>query len=334
MHVQRALSSSRSPDVHGRSQRFRPVAVNDGCGVATLRGMNGHQPYRTRPLHPALQPYVTSLVAYDVAMGGPGVHRGLPSTSLTFVLPLGEPLDVSWPGEPASRARRWSVVSGLHATPAAIHHDGHQTGIQLGLTPTGARALFGIPPAALCHELAELDELHATPREELRQLPERLHGTDDWQERLRRTHEALLTALARHGRPGPRAEIGRALARLTQGLPVADVADEVGWSRRHLTTQFRAELGLNPKAYQRVARFQTAHRLLLRAARRGRPSLADVAADAGYADQAHLTREWAELAGCTPVQWLSEEFPFLQDSVLDLDEGDQGRRHRPSSTDT
>ena len=44
----------------------------------------------------ALAPYVTSLMAYDVDLGAPGVHRGLPTTSLTFVLAMGEPLDVGW----------------------------------------------------------------------------------------------------------------------------------------------------------------------------------------------------------------------------------------------
>ena len=76
------------------------------------------------PVAAALAPYVASLVAYDVDLGAPGVHRGLPSTTLTFVLPVGEPLDVGWRGVPASRAARWSTVSGLHAHPAEIHHDG------------------------------------------------------------------------------------------------------------------------------------------------------------------------------------------------------------------
>ena len=76
----------------------------------------------------ALAPYVTSLVAYDVDLGAPGVHRGLPTTSLTFVLPLGEPLDVGWARRRGRRAQRWSTVSGLHAGPAAIHHDGRQRG--------------------------------------------------------------------------------------------------------------------------------------------------------------------------------------------------------------
>ena len=41
--------------------------------------------------------------------------------------------------------------------------------------------------------------------------------------------------------------------------------------------------------------------------------LAEAAHRCGYADQAHLTREWVALAGCPPSTWLREEFPFLQD---------------------
>jgi AraC-like DNA-binding protein len=44
-----------------------------------------------------------------------------------------------------------------------------------------------------------------------------------------------------------------------------------------------------------------------------RPGLAEIAARCGYADQAHLTREWRELAGCTPSTWLAEELPSVQD---------------------
>lgn len=280
--------------------------------------MSGQQPYRASPVHPALAPFVTSLVAYDVAMGPPGVHRGLPSTSLTLVLPVDEPLDVSWAADGSSRTRRWSVVSGLHAAPAAIHHDGHQSGVQLALTPAGARALLGMPAAALGAALLQLDELDppGAPDHQLRHLPEQLHDTADWAARLRLVQDALVAALARRPAARPRSEVAEALPRLARGQSVAAVAAEVGWSRRHLTTQVGAELGLSPKAYQRVARFQTAHRRLHALARTGRPSLAAVAADTGYADQAHLTREWVELGGRTPARWLREEFPFVQDSPL------------------
>ena len=119
----------------------------------------------------AWRAYVTSLVAYDSDLGAPGVHRGLPTTSLTFVLPMGEPLDVGW-GDGRGRAKRWSTVSGLHAAPAAIHHDGTQRGIQLGLTTAGARALLGVPAAVLSGELLEVEDVAP----DLADLPERLDG--------------------------------------------------------------------------------------------------------------------------------------------------------------
>ncbi|MCA1672997.1 MAG: helix-turn-helix domain-containing protein, partial [Actinobacteria bacterium] len=50
-----------------------------------------------------------------------------------------------------------------------------------------------------------------------------------------------------------------------------------------------------------------------------RPPLADVAARCGYYDQAHFTREWRDLAGCSPRTWLAEELPSVQDTnPLDL----------------
>ncbi len=250
----------------------------------------------------ALASYVAAVVAYDVDLGSPGVHRGLPSTTLTFVLPVGEPLDVGWRGRPESREPRWSTVSGLHSHPAEIHHDGHQTGVQLALTTAGARALFGVPAAALAGELLELDDVAPW----LGSLPERLDETPqhDWVALVERT---LLAELARHDAPGPRAEVGRALAALTRGASVQAVADEVGYSRRHLGDLVRSECGVGPKEVQRLGRFQASRALL------GRVPLADVAHRCGYADQAHLSREWVALAGCPPTTWLREEFPFLQD---------------------
>ncbi|WP_206516085.1 helix-turn-helix domain-containing protein [Nocardioides pantholopis] len=248
-----------------------------------------------------LAPYVTSVVAYDVRSGAPGTHRGLPSGSLTLVLPVGDPLDVGWSGAPQSRARHWSTLAGLSSRAAQIHHGGTQVGVQLALSPAGARALLGVPAAALAGEIVELPDVVPA----LAHLPEQLAETP-----AARRAGVVLRALARVGRSElrPRADVGLALAQLTRGVPVGAVAEEVGLSRRHLTTLVRAECGLAPKELQRVSRLE-ASRDALRAGRR----LADVAAVCGYADQAHLTRDWTALAGCTPTTWLREEFPFVQD---------------------
>lgn len=114
------------------------------------------------------------------------------------------------------------------------------------------------------------------------------------------------------GGPGVSPEVGYAWQRLlrTGGrVAISRLAAETGWSDRHLRGRFRAEIGLTPKAAARVIRFDRARRLLGRGQRAGaRPSLADLAASCGYYDQAHLDREFRDLAGCPPTAWLAEEF--------------------------
>lgn len=260
-----------------------------------------------------LDPYVVSLTAYDVDMSAPGIHRGLPSTTSTLVFPVGEALDVSWAADPGSRRKSWSSVAGLHTSHAQIHHGRWQQGVQLELTPAGVRALLGMPVAALAGQLLDLDDLAGEAFPGLANLPEELAATRRAHERERLVARRLVVALAASGAPGPRAEVGHALARLAQGTPVQTVADETGYSRRHLRTLVRAECGVGPKDFQRLARFQASRGRWAGCLATGRGTLADVAAETGYADQAHLTREWVELAGCTPTTWAREEFPFVQD---------------------
>jgi AraC-like DNA-binding protein len=93
---------------------------------------------------------------------------------------------------------------------------------------------------------------------------------------------------------------------------VQELAAEVGWSRRHLTDRFTTEFGLAPKVAARVLRFE---RAVQRVRRQPTVRLADLAAELGYADQAHLTREWQAIAGCSPRQWIAEELPNVQDQT-------------------
>lgn len=256
-----------------------------------------------QPVPEALRPFVSSFIAYDVT-SEPGVHRGLPGTALTFVLPIDDPIDVAWANRPESRRASWSSLAGLHAAPAEIRHHGSQRGFFLALTVAGSRALLGQPAGELGGQLSDLDELAPG----LADLPERLHDTGNWDARRRIVEASLLAARERHSapRPRPRPEVSRALHRLTAGAPVDQVADDVGYSSRHLRNLVRAETGLGPKEWQRVARFERSRTHVV-AAGHGRMSMADAADRAGYADQAHLTREWRELAGCPPSQWLREE---------------------------
>jgi AraC-like DNA-binding protein len=110
-------------------------------------------------------------------------------------------------------------------------------------------------------------------------------------------------------------EVGWAWHRLLRSaglLRVSALAAETGWSSRHLTSRFRTEIGLTPKAAARVIRFTRTRQLLAAQAAAGQIRLAELAVTCGYFDQAHLAREFRALAGCPPSRWLAEEFRNVQ----------------------
>ncbi|WP_038378455.1 helix-turn-helix domain-containing protein, partial [Bradyrhizobium elkanii] len=72
------------------------------------------------------------------------------------------------------------------------------------------------------------------------------------------------------------------------------------WSRKHLASRFRSELGLAPKSLARMMRFHRASQLAQSQAALG---WAGIAVESGYADQAHLAREFVEFAGEPPTAW-------------------------------
>lgn len=176
----------------------------------------------------------------------------------------------------------------------------------------GARVLLGRPAGELASTVVELSTLLGPVAGE---LIERLRSATTWTGRFLELDD-VLTRIARQ-RDGPAPELGWAWRRLIRShgrVRVVTLAKEVGWSRRHLGERFHREFGLTPKVAGRVMRFEAAHRLL-RAPER--PGLAEVANRAGFYDQAHLHREWRELAGCTPSRWLADELPSVHDGGLE-----------------
>jgi len=91
--------------------------------------------------------------------------------------------------------------------------------------------------------------------------------------------------------------VAHALARFTVTDDVAAIVDETGYSHRHFIEQFRRGVGLTPKVYCRVQRFQRA------LAAPPTTGWAAVAADAGYSDQPHLVRDFRAIAGLTPSKY-------------------------------
>ena len=254
----------------------------------------------------ALAPFVTRLTGYDMA-GIDVVHHGVPTPALTVILSIGRPLRVGWSPDPARAVDRAMLVSGLHDAPAFVFPTAGHQGVQLDLTPLGARALCGVPASALAADLVDLRDVWGAAADRLAGV---LADTPDWRRRLDAVERWLVAAVVPDAEI--RSELTWAWSRLVGpgGAGVAATADEIGWSRGYLTRLFTAEFGLRPKQTARIARFARA-----RDAARNGGGLAELAARHGYADQAHLTREWRRLAGCTPTEWRTEMSAFVQDGA-------------------
>jgi AraC-like DNA-binding protein len=263
----------------------------------------------------ALRPYVAVSSGYRQAGTTPGTHRGLPSPYLTVIFTLDEPLVIAAHPDPAQRPGSFdTLVGGLHTVPALICHEGSQSGIQLSLSPLGARALLNMPAGELAgidvHGDEVLGDLAGQVQDQLRSL-----GT--WPERFALLDRVLLDRLREaDGVPSVSSEVRyawRELLRSGGTATMSELAAQTGWSDRHLRGRFRMETGLGPKEAARVIRFDRVRRRLMRRLSAGLPlALADLAASAGYFDQAHMDRDFRQLAGCPPTTWLAEEFRNFQ----------------------
>lgn len=186
--------------------------------------------------------------------------------------------------------------------PVTTEHGGVQNGLELKLTPLGARRLFGVPMHELVNRVVALDDLLGTGT-----LLEELAEARGWEARFARVDAELTQRLG--AAPAPHLAVRAAYARLvaTRGMiAVGVLAGELGWSRRHLAARFREDIGVSPKALARLLRFERAMELL--GGHRPR-DLADVAYECGYYDQAHFNRDFKAFAGATPVELLSRRLP-------------------------
>jgi AraC-like DNA-binding protein len=203
--------------------------------------------------------------------------------------------------------RSGAVVSGAYRQYFAIDPRRHASIMGVHFRPGGAWPFVCVPADELADAHVDLEALWGSGAATLR---ERLCAADSAAERFKIMERALAGRLC-DGRRGHGAvaaalrEFARAggAAALRDGVCVGDVARRVGLSRRRFIAVFRAEVGMTPKLYCRVLRFQ---RSLAAARASGRPQWARLAPEVGYADQSHLVREFREFCGLSPTECLRQ----------------------------
>jgi AraC-like DNA-binding protein len=250
-----------------------------------------------------LTPYVGEYVGWLDCSSTAVMRRELPSGNI--------PLIINFRGRVRERkaaAHGWSehssFAAGLHTAHTIVESSGPNEGLQVNFTALGARLFFDRPLAELTDRSVELDDLFD---QTAASLMERLHDARSWERRFDILDREIALRIAAAQRP-PR-EITWTWQQLTgtRGRArIRDLVREVGWSERHLASQFRANIGVTPKAFARTLRFSRAVRMLT-SAHRG--TLADIAQLCGYFDQAHFTREFGKFAGTTPSGLIASRYP-------------------------
>jgi AraC-like DNA-binding protein len=255
----------------------------------------------TRAPIPALRPFVKLLWASDEdptrLLKGPARELVLPTGAMHLVVRLSDhPLRLyEHLDDQVGHIVGHAVVGGARAGAYLRDVSGPARSVGAQLLPGAAFVLFGARADELAGRHTPLEDLWGRSADEAR---ERLIAAGPAGRQLD-VFESLLAARMPRVH-GLHPAVAHALERFSTTHEVRRVVNESGYSHRRFIEVFRAAVGLGPKLYCRVLRFQGALDLV---AARPEAALVDVALEAGYSDQPHFQREFRELAGVSPTRY-------------------------------
>ncbi len=252
--------------------------------------------YAEHPVRSSLASRIECVWTAEGEEAGPGpAERVLPDGCIEWIFHLAAPYArVGDAGRPSTQPA--SFVVGQMTRPLRIAPTGPVRTLGVRFRPGGAREILGLPLDRLTNAAASPEELWGAAG---RRIQEEIGNAAEDGAR-RKAIEGFVESRLASSRPRD-ARLGAAVGVVLAGRgrrSVAEIARRAGWSPRQLEREFRSEVGLPPKTLSRIIRFQNLLRLAGHSA--GAP-WADLAARCGYSDQAHLVREFRELAGVTPA---------------------------------
>jgi AraC-like DNA-binding protein len=267
--------------------------------------------HRYRELLPArpLQPYVECYweATSEGATGFEPIELLVPDLRVELIVNAGEPY--AWSADAQSEPKnspRFGCI-GMRGRALAIQQPGRLKHFAVRFRPGGLSAFTRVPLSQLTQVVSEVDALWGRHSAELEQ---RILDATTSSERVLAADRFLLSRLPRLQE---RSELSRrcATALVNSGglAPIAEVARQHRIGYKQLERAFARDVGLSPKHFAKIARLQ---RTLEIAVRNPDISLTLLACEVGYADQAHMTREFAALIGRSPRAFFAERFAVFE----------------------
>jgi AraC-like DNA-binding protein len=265
--------------------------------------------YRLYSPPPPLGLFVELLWLYEGLRPAHPRERLLPTGTVEIVVDLREDRILTYGRRDVGHpyALSGAVVCGAHSEFFVIDTASQAAVMGVHFRPGGAAPFLKVPGGELHNQHVDLSQFWG--RQRVGELRERLLAAPTPEGKLCVLERALLETargeFARH--PAVAYALG-AFHQVPGGRTVRDVTERTGLSARRFIDLFEKEVGLTPKLFCRVQRFQR----VLRAIQSGGPvDWVDLALTCGYYDQAHFIHDFRAFSGINPSTYLAAQTPHL-----------------------
>ncbi|MCM3905323.1 MAG: helix-turn-helix domain-containing protein [Pyrinomonadaceae bacterium] len=197
-------------------------------------------------------------------------------------------------------------ISGERTRYIVIGAARNQSMVGVRFRPGGAYPFFRFPISELSEWVTELDLIWGSLVDEIR---DQLQAIDSPDARLGRLESLLLRQVQRTLEPNRSITFaGHQLQHSPQFLAIRDLASMVGISQQHLISQFEKMVGLRPKSFARVCKFQ---KVVNRLEQQKQIEWSALALECGYYDQAHFIKEFQAFSGLNPSDYVNQRGDYL-----------------------
>lgn len=253
---------------------------------------------------PPLSNLVALFTYYKGYQPGHSIDRFLPDGNIELIIDLtdfpknmyhNETLEVK-----QSFSKAW--ISGLRKQFISIHAGQDAEMFVITFQKGAARAITGLPLTELTEQVIEGDLVFGRP---ILLLREALLAAPSPEAKMAVAEHRLLAMAGHELQPNPFVQYAVNQILLHPGqLSLETLSNKVGYSQKHLIHLFKEHVGMPPKAFLRIIRFQ---RAILEIEQRGDIQWSHLALDCGYYDQAHFIRDFKLFSGFTPAAYLQRK---------------------------
>ena len=249
-----------------------------------------------------LEPFIRFYVQRDVRiLGGTVVHPVPARPAPMIVFDFNDPTDVlHYARNTVMKSPPAVVVGPQTSRRLEMRLRGALDTFVIGFQPDGIYRLFSVPT----YELTDHDyEAHSVFGNAIHRLGERLGNATSFAERVRNVEEVLIPKGLQCGGPDGISAAAFEIIRAGGRARIPTLAASAGLSVRQFERKFVHQVGMRPKLFARIARFEAA---LEYKAHFHSKSWTSVAQTFGYYDQMHMVHDFAEFTGDTPSEMLNQ----------------------------